>query len=344
MLKDIWWKMNNKPLKVGELTAEVGEKKQGYINILDTGLKIPITLINGIGKHNINNVQNENNHNEDSSPKTVVITSGIHGGEYTGIETSIRLAKELQPEDVNGKLIIVHPVNTTSFFKKNQYVVPLDGKNLNRTFPGKEDGSVADKISYIITNEMYAQADFVIDLHGGDLHEDLEPFVAYASNVKEEIVCASKDAARFLGIKYIVGVPSTNSSFGAAAQMGIPALLAEIGGRGEWTEKEVERYLEGVNNLLMYLRVLDGNAKKNHEELIELKEFISDNAAESGCWYPFVKKSDILKKGEKIGEIRDFFSNVLAEHFSEADGVALYIVKTLSINEGDPIYSIGKLS
>lgn len=321
--------MNSKILKIGELIAGNGEKKQGYIDILDTGLKVPVTLING---------------NNDLHSKTVVITSGIHGGEYVGIETSIRLAKELQSENIKGKLIIVHPVNTTSFFKKVQFVVPEDGKNLNRTFPGKEDGSVSEKLSYVIAKEMYSQADFVIDLHGGDLHESLEPFIVYASNVKEEIISASLDAARYMGIKYIVGVPSTNSTFGVASKMGIPALLAELGGCGEWTETEVERYIKGVKNLLKHLKLIEGNAEKTQDGLIELKEFVSANAKESGCWYPSVRKNDLVKKGEKIGEVRDFFSNVLAEYYSEADGVILYTVKTLAINDGDPIYSIGRFS
>ena len=73
-----------------------------------------------------------------------MITSGIHGGEYPGIQTAIELSQELNPADVQGAIIILHPVNTQAF-AKSCGVIPEDGENLNRVFPGTMGGPLLIK-------------------------------------------------------------------------------------------------------------------------------------------------------------------------------------------------------
>ena len=129
-----------KVLSVGELSASAGSKVQGYLEVEGTPVKMPITLINGVNEG-----------------KTVVITGGTHGGEYPGVEASIRLAKTLQPAEVSGQLIIVHPVNVPAFQAKLQYVGPYDGKNLNREYPGLATGTVTQRIAYTISSQLFTQ-------------------------------------------------------------------------------------------------------------------------------------------------------------------------------------------
>jgi predicted deacylase len=84
-------------LKVGNIEV----KKQGFLNIINSEIKVPYTVING-----------------NKEGKTVSITGGTHGGEYPGIEAAIRLAKELTPEMIQGELIILHPCNLPAFHAK----------------------------------------------------------------------------------------------------------------------------------------------------------------------------------------------------------------------------------
>ncbi len=311
-------------LKVGNLTAEKGKKIQGYLDVCDTNLKIPITLING-----------------NNNGKTVVITSGIHGGEYLGIETAIRLAAELNPDAINGKIIIAHPVNTSAFFERMQYVCPYDAKNLNRMFPGKAKGTISEKIAHVITKELYSQADFFMDLHGGDLHEELHPFVVYADSGDEEVNRITIEASALMGIKYLIKFDFPKATFGAGSRMGIPGFLSEMGKCGLWNEQDAVKYMKGVKNVLKYLNVLHGNYENLCEDIVYLDEYYSANAKSEGCWYPCVKAGDTVKKGDKIGEIKDFFSNVICEYYAETDGVILYVVRSLAIKADDPIYAIG---
>lgn len=310
-------------LKVGSLSATVGSKVQGYLEVEGTPVKMPITLINGVNEG-----------------KTVVITGGTHGGEYPGVEASIRLAKILQPAEVSGQLTIVHPVNVPAFQAKLQYVGPYDGKNLNREYPGLATGTVTQRIAYTISSQLFTQADFYMDLHGGDIHESLTPFVIYSKLGDEAQTKLSLEASKALGVKYVCGSVSTNGTFGCAATMGVPGFLGEIGNCGLWSEAEVKQYVDGVSNVLRLLKVLPGEVVENKEAVV-VDHMTGLDAQQTGCWYPCVKINDVVKKGQKLGEIRDYFTNVLGEYFAPCDGVMLYVISSLPINAGDPIIAIG---
>ena len=310
-------------LRVGDLVAQPGEKVQGYLSVVNTDQKMPVTLING------------------SHPgKTVAITSGIHGGEYPGIETGIRLAKELQPKELYGRVIIVHPVNVWAFQAKLQYLGPYDGKNLNRMFPGKALGTFSERVASTITNQLHAQADFYMDLHGGDIHEDLVPFVLYPNSADPEVVRVSKEAASCLGVKYVVGSVSTTGTVGSAAAQGVPGFLSEIGGCGLWSEAEVSTYLQGVKNVLTYLGVLKGDAGQL-SPVTYLAKMVGTNASDEGCWYPSVRPGQLVQVGDKLGEIRDYFGHILSEYHAGLAGTVLYVISSLAINVGDPLVAIG---
>lgn len=310
-------------LKVGALTAVEGSKVQGYLEVAGTPVKMPITLINGVNEG-----------------KTVVITGGTHGGEYPGVEASIRLAKSIQPADISGQLIIVHPVNVPAFQAKLQYVGPYDGLNLNREYPGLATGTVTQRIAYTISSQLFSQADFYMDLHGGDIHESLTPFVIYSKLGDEAQTALSLEASKALGVKYVVGSVSSNGTFGCAATMGVPGFLGEIGNCGLWSEEEVKQYMDGVTNVLRLLKVLPGEVVENKDAVV-VDHMTGLNAEQTGCWYPCVKINDVVKKGQKLGEIRDYFTNVLGEYFAPCDGVMLYVISSLPINAGDPIIAIG---
>lgn len=311
-----------KTLTVGNLSAEPGQKSQGFLTVQASDLKLPVTLINGA-----------------TPGKTVVVTGGIHGGEYPGVETSIRLAAQMSADEISGQLIIVHPVNVLAFFAKMQYLGPDDGKNLNRMFPGKASGTITERIAYTLTSELISQADFYMDLHGGDIHENLIPFVIYSKVGAPEVVDVSEGAASMMGIRHIVGSVSTNGTFGAAAAAGVPGFLAEIGKCGRWSEEEVHTYLKGVKNVLKHLGLLAGGAE-DPGAVAKHQKMYGVEAEQTGCWYPAVEVGATVRAGQKVGEIRDFFANRLGEYTAPQDGLVLFVVSSLAINTGDPLLVI----
>ncbi|MEQ8361236.1 MAG: M14 family metallopeptidase [Cyclobacteriaceae bacterium] len=302
-------------------SATPGNKSQGFIAVEGTPVKMPATFIVGA-----------------KPGKQILITGGVHGGEYPCIETAIQLAKNIDPKEVKGTIVVIHPVNVPAFLAKLQYYGPYDGKNLNRVFPGKATGTVSDRIAYTV-HQLQLVADFYIDLHGGDIHESLVPFVIYSNLGGTEIAEQSKAASAALGFPYVVGSVSDNGSMGAAAKAGTPGFLAELGQCGRWSNEEVDQYIEATHNVLRSLDVLAGEVKTS--EVVFLKKMAVMTAEQEGCWHAFKNLEDKVKRGEALGEIRDFFGNVLGEYKAEEDGVLLYVVTSLAITKGDPLTAIG---
>ena len=314
-------------LKVGNIIANKGEKKQGLVEIYNTSTSMPITLING-----------------EKEGKTILITGGVHGSEYPCIQTTIELAKEIEPKDVSGNIILIHPVNTQAFEKKVSAVVPEDNKNINRVFPGEKDGSIAEKIAHFITYECQEQSDFYIDLHGGDLHELVTDFVYCPGIGDEKVIEEAKKVAKVLDLNYMVKSKSTTGAYNSAAIRGLPSLLIERGGRGTWSKEEVEKYKKDVRNILNHLQVLKDSSfsSENIKSPIEITNAIYLNASETGCWYPEIKPGDKVKKGKILGTIKDFFGNTLATYYSEVKGVILYMTVSLSIEKDEPLVAYGE--
>jgi predicted deacylase len=308
---------------VGELSAEKGTKVQGYLRVEGTPVEMPVTIING-----------------KKAGKRILVTGGTHGGEYPGVEASIRLAKQLSPDDISGCVVIVHPVNVPAFFEKLQYVGPYDGRNLNREYPGLATGTVTQRIAYTISSKLFTQIDFYMDLHGGDIHEALVPFVIYSTLGSEERTALSLAAAKALGVKYVCSSIGATGTFGYAATMGIPGFLGEIGNCGLWSEKEVEKYVDGVKNVLCLLKVLPGTVVENPSAVV-MKPMTGLSSEQTGCWYPSISPDDSVKEGQKLGEVRDFFCNVLGEYFAPCSGIMLYVVSSLPVKKGEPLVAIG---
>ncbi len=301
--------------------AGSNSKTRGFISVPGTPVEMPFTFIHGA-----------------MPGKAMLITAGVHGGEYPCIETAIQLANEIDPAQVKGTILIIHPVNPAAFLARMQYYGPYDGKNLNRVFPGTATGTVSERIAYNV-HQFQQAADFYLDLHGGDIHEGLVPFVIYSTLGSAAQAEQSRLASALLGFPYVVGSVSENGSIGAAAKSGTPGFLAELGQCGRWNVGEVDQYKEAVLNVLRSFEVLPGQVKQYEVEF--LKKMLVITASVEGCWYPAVQLEDTVKKGQKLGEIRDYFGNMKAEYFTDSDGVVLYLVSSLAITANDPLAAVG---
>ncbi|HNP95252.1 MAG TPA: succinylglutamate desuccinylase/aspartoacylase family protein, partial [Cyclobacteriaceae bacterium] len=147
-------------------------------------------------------------------------------------------------------------------------------------------------------------------------------------------------ASAALGFPYVVGSVSDNGSIGAAAVAGTPGFLAELGQCGRWSPDEVKTYCDATLNVLRHLGVLRGKPIVS-DDVAFLSKMQVSFAGKDGCWYPSIKLQDVVSKGDKLGEIRDFFGNVLEEYFAESGGVVLYLVTSLAIVSGDPLAAVG---
>ena len=303
-------------LEINGLKAEVATKVQGFINILDTDRKIPVTLINGA-----------------KEGKSLLITAGVHGGEYPCIKAAIEIAKEINPADVCGNIIIVHPVNVEAFFKRTPAVVPEDNKNLNNIFPGKKDGTISEKIAYIIVNEMQSKADFHLDIHGGDLNEALTPHLYYAGKAELKIINKIKE----------VKSNSTTGVHSYGSISGTPSMLLERGGMGLCLTEDVKAYKKDLYSVLNKMEILVTEETIKEEIPIDITEANYLEALNEGCWTSFVEAGELISKGQVLGEVTDFFGNLVDRYYAEFNGVVMYHTVALAVAKDSPLVAYGKL-
>ena len=311
----------------GGVQALPGEKRQGYAPILGSGHTMPITVINGR-----------------KEGKTVLITSGVHGGEYPCIQTALELAAELDPGKVSGQIVLVHPVCVSSFMTRTSYYTPEDGKNINRAFPGDATGTLAEQIAYVLTHEFQDRADLYFDLHGGDLQESLpvQVYYPYFPEVPDASVAETcRSMADLVAARFKVKAPIASTAAVSAAVRGVPSLMIELGGRGLWSREDVDAYKRIMTNLLRYAGCIPGNPVLPETPAEELFGAFTQNSPADGAWYPTVGLGDEVAQGQKVGEVRDLLGQTIQEIYSEVDGKVVYLIVSLAVRASEPLLSIG---
>jgi len=226
------------------------------------------------------------------------------------------------------------------FGARSIYICPLDGKNLNRVFPGNASGTASEQIAEWMFRNVMKQADFYVDLHGGDLIEALVPFTIFFRSGNEKVDGVSQEMAKAFGIHYLVRSETPGSTFSTMAREGVPAILTESGGQGIWTAEDVARHTDGLNRLLRYLKMIPGPAPEPLPYTL-LDRFIWLRSEHDGFWYPAVLVGDTVKKGQDLGCVKDCEGKILQQAVSPADGRVLFIVTSLAINNTDPLLAVG---
>lgn len=309
---------------VAGLVAMPGSKVTGFLEVPGTQIRMPMTVVSGT----------------EPGP-TVLITGGVHGGEYPGIEAAIRLAAELEPTRVKGQVAVIHIVSPLAFQARQQYVVPQDGKNPNRQFPGSALGTVSERLAHAIMTKVVPGLDAWVDMHGGDIHEALVPFTIYSDAAAPEVLAKSRAMAEVYGIKYVVARNSVaGGTYGAASLVGVPCILTEAGQVGQLDEANTLVHLNGCRNVLRSLGVLSG-APEPVEPITLLRDFPWVRAEQDGCWYPAIQVGENVTADQVVGVIKDYFGEVIAEYRAPASGVLLFVVTSLAIGTGDPLLAVG---
>jgi predicted deacylase len=282
------------------------------------------------------------------------VNAGVHGGEYPAVEAVIRLGKTLDPKKISGTVILMPVLNLPAFQMRTPFVCPIDNVNPNRVFPGDPRGSYSEQMTHALINEFVVHADAYVDLHGGDIPEALVPFVICRSG-NDDVSERSKAIAMAFGLPYVLTVdkpvqPSKgSSSYAAAAEKGVPSILAEAGGVGQMQEDAVELLVNGVVNVMRHLGMIAGE----HPHLNPLPNKGEEGSATvltkfewiytkcTGVWYPKVGAGDVVKEGEHIGTVKDLFGDTLENLVSPVNGVILFLTINPSVLEGGLLMGIG---
>ena len=276
---------------------------------------------------------------------TLFVTAGLHGSEYTGIDALMRFSLILDPERLEGRVIALPLVNLPAFQQRTATVCPVDGKNLNRIFPGSPTGSYSERLAYCLAQEIEAQADYVLDLHGNDLGEAVLPLAAVHLTGEGVDETTSGMAAAY-GLPYQVhshpGEPwgSGGTLFAWAAQEGIPAILVQSGGQGQFGEEDVARHLWGLINLTRFLGM-----QREEVERRRAPEVFTDlnwvKAERDGIYRSWVDAGEKVTRGQILGTFYDYFGRELKKELSPAPGTVLYAAMAPSMRSNRVLAAIG---
>jgi len=272
----------------------------------------------------------------------VTLIGGIHGCEYSSIAAVVRLMNELDTSELAGAITAVPVVSMQSFERRSPFVVPEDGKNLNRCFPGIYEGTYTDALARSIFDELIAPADVLIDLHGGDLVEALEPFAIYDASPVEE---HARAVAVAFGLPYVVREEPAGGLAGmtcsAAADAGIPAIIAEAGGCGQLDPVAVDLLVEGTRNALRSLEMLPGPVRPPRSDQRLIGAFDWLRCRRAGFWQAAVGAGDEVSQGQFLGRVMSLHGDSQEEIHAPRDGVVLFLTTSAAVSDDGLLLGLG---
>lgn len=309
--------------------AEPGQQAQGFVTVGEAAsgpIQFPVIVINGAG-----------------DGPTLCLTAGVHATEYAPIDAVMRIVHSLTPATLHGAVIAVPVVNMRMFDSRTGFVSPFDGLNLNKIAPGRSDGSISEILAKVLLDEVITRAAYHIDLHAGDLGEMLLPFAGFPLTGKREFDEQGEALARLYSPKLISIAgsdekipPFSDGIVYAATRRGVVSIFAESGGNGTLEDADVRVHVEGVTNVMRYLRMIDG-APTAAGPRVSARDRKVVRATRAGLLRLRVRIGDELVAGQEVAEVCNVFGEVVETVRSTGAGIAGLVWAHKVVSTGDPI-------
>ncbi|PMR73235.1 N(2)-acetyl-L-2,4-diaminobutanoate deacetylase DoeB [Billgrantia endophytica] len=241
---------------------------------------------------------------------TALLTGGNHGDEYEGITTLLKLASELEAGEVSGRVIIVPMMNAPAAMAGRR-TSPMDGGNLNRSFPGDPDGTVTERIADYFTRVMTPMCDVVLDLHSGGRTLDIIPFGASHVLENPEQQRQALEGAKAFGAPYAMMMFELDAAalFDTAVEsQGKVFVATELGGGGTSTPESLAITERGVRNFLIHFGLVQGEVEMPAEPQVYLDMPDAScyvQSEHSGLLELTLALGDEVEKGQVIARVYD---------------------------------------
>lgn len=275
----------------------------------------------------------------------LTVIAGVHGCEYAPMAAVRRWTRSLETRDLRGRVRAVPVLSLTSFRARSPFVIPEDGKNLNRCFPGSPAGTLAERLAYATFTQLITGSDALIDAHAGDMVEALQPFALYDAGPAE---ARAREMATAYGLGYVIrqeagpdrAVGGTTSA--SAAEIGIPAIIAESGECGLVQQDAVDRHVRGLDRVLALLGIADDPAAGDAARPRYLNRFLWLNCDDAGWWEPAVRPGEAVAAGRTLGTVSTLDgARVLQTITAPADGVPMFITSSPAVAANGLLLGLG---
>ena len=270
----------------------------------------------------------------------VAITAGIHGAEYVSIAALREVVLALDPADVRGSIVAVLTASPAAFAARSIYVNPLDGRNLNRCFPGDAAGSPTERLARWLTDHVIAGSDAFLDMHCGDMNEALVSFTGIEDTGDAAVDARSRELADAYGLRYLLIGPSPGTTTTAAAGARDPGRAGRGGRPGPLARRGRGAPCGRAAALAPGRRGAGGRARCAAPRDGGPADRGVDARDRDGLLAPAVAVGQRVTAGTVVGEVRDAFGSVLERPAAPIDGVVIFLVTSLAMNAGDPLLAL----
>lgn len=319
---------NQRVLEIGETRIQPGERKRLSLPVAKlythTQVEIPVHVING----------------RVAGP-SLFVSAAIHGDELNGIEIIRRLLALKVLKSLHGTLILVPVVNVFGVLNHSRYLP--DRRDLNRSFPGSEKGSLAARLADLFVNEIMAHCEYGIDLHTGAIHRSNLPQIR--ANLDDE---KTMRIAKAFGVPVLLNSDLRDGSLRqAAADLDISMLLYEAGEALRFDEISIRGGVSGVVNVMRelgMLKALRRVRKRIPKQPVVARSSKWVRASQGGIFRAHVKLGDRVSKDSLLGVVSDPFGDEEHEVRTDISGILIGRSSLPLVNEGDALFNIARFT
>jgi predicted deacylase len=260
-----------------------------------------------------------------------------------------RLIEKIDPKTLSGTVIIAPLLNVASFEQMVPHINPIDRKGMNGGYPGDPNGTQTLRALALVNSQVVQPADVVVDLHGGDLDEDLRPYSYWIRTGKAEQDQASKKLALGFGLDMVIvrdvdasNAASARSLSGYALSLGKTTLVAEAGRAGLVTPEETAALVNGSLNVLAALKMIV-RAPHPAASVTYVGKDERVRADSGGMFYATAKRGATVAKGAKVGWITDYVGRPMGDVLAPQAGAVTFIRPVPSLSKGATIVTVAQI-
>jgi predicted deacylase len=323
------------PFTVGSATAARGERGYGELAVpagADAAASLPVAVLHG------------------SRPGPVVaFIAGSHGTEYASIVALTRLIERIDPARLAGTVIIMPLLNVASWEQMTVHVNPVDHKGMNSSYPGNPAGTQTERALDLVTRLVVERSDVVVDLHGGDLDEDLRPYSYWIRTGSDAQDTASRKLVLAFGLDHIIvrdidlaNPAATRSLGGSALARGKAVIVAEAGRSGLVPETEVDALVNGCLNVLGEQKMLERPVKPVAAP-VYLSAGSRVQADKGGMFFASVARDTRVSAGQVLGYTSDYLGRRTGDVKSPATGLVTFIRGVPSMWPGATLVNVAEI-
>ncbi|MCW4049876.1 MAG: succinylglutamate desuccinylase/aspartoacylase family protein [Candidatus Bathyarchaeota archaeon] len=312
---------------VANITIKKGEKHQGYLNVAEASthtVTMPYIVVNGV-----------------NSGPTLTVLSGVHGIECAPVEAVLRLARNVEPMDINGTLILVPIVNTEGFHARKPYHNQLDHQNQNKVFPGDKKASITKRVAFSVFEAFVSKSDYLVDCHSADLGEDATRGMFIYKTEDEELHRKMVKMASCFDCDFIESTSFSGNTGEAVTLYGIPCIMTEGGTPYPIRDDDVLYHYLGIKNLMRHIGMIDEEAALGSPPLDPPTKRVW--AMHGGLWRRKIEAGQRVAEGELLGVVSDLHGETLQVATAPYGGVVSFLRIHYSVNEGDTLCRVTQI-